>query len=139
MSDRGRSEASRWLKQAQVDLGWAQHLLEEGAYYLVCFLSQQAAEKALKAFLYWQGEEVVLGHSVRQLCEKAAGYDESFAGNCPRWGILDTYYIPTRYPNGLPDGTPAETYDEVSGREALSLAKQIVNHVASRTDLPADA
>ena len=26
--------------------------------------------------------------------------------------IFDTYYIPTKYPNGLPDGIPAEVYTE---------------------------
>ncbi len=59
-----RREGRRWLDQAQVDLQWARHLNEQGAYYLVCFLAQQAAEKALKAFLYAQGEELVVGHSV---------------------------------------------------------------------------
>jgi len=32
------------------------------------FLAQQLAEKALKALLYAPGEELVIGHSVRQLC-----------------------------------------------------------------------
>ena len=26
--------------------------------------------------------------------------------------IFDTYYIPTKYPNELPDGIPAEVYTE---------------------------
>ena len=42
-----RDEGRRWLEQAQVDLHWARHLQTEGAYYLVCFLAQQLAEKAL--------------------------------------------------------------------------------------------
>lgn len=138
MSDRSQLEAVRWLKQAQIDLEWAEHLLKEGAYYLVCFLSQQVAEKALKAFLYWKGEETVLGHSVRQLCQRAAAYSKSFENHCRRWGILDTYYIPTRYPNGLPDGTPADTYDRASGEETLSLAKQVVKHIVSETGLKVD-
>ena len=48
---KGTEKAKRWLKQAMEDLKWAKHLLKEGAYYLVCFLSQQIAEKSLKAYL----------------------------------------------------------------------------------------
>jgi len=55
-------EGLRWLRQAQEDLHWAQHLAEQGAYHLACFLAQQVAEKAIKGFLYGQGEEIVLGH-----------------------------------------------------------------------------
>jgi HEPN domain-containing protein len=56
-------------------LQWARHLQTQGAYYLVRFLAQQLAEKALKAFLYAQGEELVIGHSVRQLCQRAAVHE----------------------------------------------------------------
>jgi HEPN domain-containing protein len=58
------TEGTRWLRQAQEDLHWADHLAAEGAHHLACFLAQQVTEKALKAFLYSQGEEIVLGHSV---------------------------------------------------------------------------
>lgn len=56
MRESARIEGQRWLEQAQFDLKWARHLKSKGAYYLVCFLAQQVAEKALKAFLYAQGE-----------------------------------------------------------------------------------
>ena len=61
-----REEGGRWLEQAFEDLKWAHHLTREGAFHLACFLAQQVAEKALKAFLYTQGEEIVLGHSVER-------------------------------------------------------------------------
>lgn len=126
-----RAEGQRWLEQAQADLGWAQHLAQAGAYYLVCFLAQQVAEKALKAFLYLQGEELVLGHSVRQLCAHAAEYDPQFARNLDDWGILDSYYIPTRYPNGLPDDIPARVYNRQAAEGALGLAQAVVAKVES--------
>ena len=66
-----KSEGLRWLTQAQKDLYWAGHLAEQGGYHLACFLSQQVAEKALKGFIYAQGEEIVLGHSVERLCRDA--------------------------------------------------------------------
>lgn len=56
----------RWLMQAEEDLSSAKYLFEGERYYLVCFLSQQIAEKAIKAFLYSKGEEIVTGHSVKR-------------------------------------------------------------------------
>lgn len=103
-------EGERWLAQASADLQWADHLARAGGWHLACFLAQQVAEKALKAFLYAQGEEVVLGHSVERLCAAAARYCPAFADKARRWSILDGYYVPTRYPNSLPDGIPANVY-----------------------------
>jgi HEPN domain-containing protein len=124
-----RDEGQRWLEQAQADLKWARHLMVEGAYYLVCFLAQQVAEKALKAFLYAQGEELVVGHSVRQLCQRAAQYEARFQQQLDDWAILDSYYIPTRYPNGLPDDIPARVYNRVTAEGALALAEEVVGQV----------
>ncbi len=84
-------EGRRWLEQAQTDLKWARHLLDAGAYYLVCFLAQQTAEKALKALLYAQGESLVLGHSVRQLSQRAAEYFPRLQPHITDWAILDSY------------------------------------------------
>jgi HEPN domain-containing protein len=131
MREDPRTEGGRWLQQAQIDLGWCRHLHEQGAHYLACFLAQQVAEKALKAFLYAQGEELVIGHSVRQLCARAAAYDPTFQGSLQRWGILDSYYIPTRYPNGLPDDIPAHVYNEESGESAAGLAGEVVAAVGA--------
>ena len=121
-----RAEGHRWLEQAQVDLKWANHLQAEGAYHLVCFLAQQVAEKALKAFLYAQGEEIVIGHSVRQLCQRAGEYDARFLQNRDAWGVLDSYYIPTRYPNGLPDDIPGRVYNQETAGSALALTEAVV-------------
>jgi HEPN domain-containing protein len=126
-----RDEGQRWLDQAQVDLKWARHLAEQGAGYLTCFLCQQVAEKALKAFLYAQGEEMVIGHSVRQLAERVGTYNPRLASAQAAWGSLDGYYIPTRYPNGLPGDIPARVYDSQAAQGALALADQVVNAVAA--------
>jgi HEPN domain-containing protein len=119
-------EGERWLAQAAEDLRWAGYLAREGGWHLACFLSQQVAEKALKAFLYAQGEEVVLGHSVQRLCAAAARYRPEFADKARRWSLLDGYYIPTRYPNGLPDGIPAHVYTQGAAESAVALAEEAV-------------
>jgi HEPN domain-containing protein len=131
MRNDARTEGRRWLEQAKIDLEWAQHLNEQGAYYLVCFLSQQVGEKSLKAFLYAQGEELVIGHSVRQLCSRAGKYSKPFKDHLDEWAVLDSYYIPTRYPNGLPDDIPARVYNQLAGNTALSLAESVFSQVNS--------
>jgi HEPN domain-containing protein len=86
-------------------------------------------EKALKAFLYTQGEEMVIGHSVARLCARAAGYQPAFAEKAQEWSALDGYYVPTRYPNSLPDGIPANVYTRRAADEAVALAADAVAFV----------
>jgi HEPN domain-containing protein len=123
-------EGMRWLLQATQDLDDANYNLKGKRYHLACFLSQQAGEKALKAFLYSKGEEMVLGHSVARLLKSAIGHDldpEAIKGTAG----LDKYYIPTRYPNGLPGGVPYEAFDEGDALKAIGLASRIVDHVGA--------
>ena len=42
---------------------------------------------------------------------------------------LDKYYIPTRYPNGLPGGVPYEAFDEGDALKAIGLASQVIEYV----------
>jgi HEPN domain-containing protein len=122
-------EGLRWLRQAQEDLRWARHLAEEGGYHLACFLAQQVTEKALKAFLYAQGEEIVLGHSVERLCAAAGRFEPEFLVRARSWSMLDGYYIPTRYPNGLPGGIPADVFGQQAAADAVGLAAEAVDFV----------
>ena len=61
MNPDATEEGRRWLLQAEQDLDDARYNLEGSRYHLTCFLAQQSAEKALKAFLYARGEESVWG------------------------------------------------------------------------------
>ena len=135
MRNSALEESERWLSQAAEDLKWTKLLAEQGGWYLACFLSQQVTEKALKAFLYAQGEEIVLGHSVARLCADAVEYNKDFSEKAKRWSLLDGYYIPTRYPSGLPDGIPAEVYTEEAAKSAEALAEEAVNYIKELIDL----
>jgi HEPN domain-containing protein len=122
-------EGRRWLEQAEVDLGWARHLSEQGAHHLACFLAQQVAGKALKAFLYSRGAEVVLGHSVERLCAEASRAEPLFKEGCSRWSALDGFYVPTRYPNSLPDSIPAKVFTRSAADQAVGHAHEVVEGV----------
>jgi HEPN domain-containing protein len=103
-------------------------LLRAERYNLVCFLAQQAAEKAVKAFLYLSGEERVIGHSVADLLRRASSLNSAF-DTVVRARTLDLYYIPTRYPNGIPGGLPYEAFDREEGEKALMLAASVIDLV----------
>jgi HEPN domain-containing protein len=129
---RERNEAERWLEQAEDDLRWAAHLRDAGAHNIACFLSQQVAEKALKALLYHSGEELVVGHSVQDLCDRASGVWPDIAERCPGWGTLDALYIPTRYPDALPGSIPARVYDQSAADRAVAVATEVVEAARSK-------
>ncbi len=124
-------EGNRWLEQAQEDLKWTKDLAERGGYHIACFLAQQVGEKALKGFLYAQGEEIVIGHSIERLCHSASRVEVEFSNKVKRWSILDGYYVPTRYPNSVPDSIPARVYTKDAAREAVRLAEEIVGFVSN--------
>ncbi len=123
-------EGRRWLLQAERDLDDAEFCLSGKRYNLACFLAQQASEKALKAFLYAKGEEIVFGHSVAELLKRAMEYDESFK-DCKSASVLDK---PTRYPNGLPGGVPYEAFDEADAKRAIELAKSVIEIVKKKLE-----
>ncbi len=124
-------EGLRWLRQAEEDLRWTRRLAEDGAYHLACFLAQQVTEKALKAFLYAQGEDVVLGHSIERLTKSAASYEPAFLPRGEHWFVLDSFYITARYPNGLPDGIPADVFTRETAERAVALAEDAYRFVAT--------
>lgn len=125
-------EGKRWLEQAQEDLRWAEDLARRGGYHIACFLAQQIGEKAMKAFLYAAGEEIVLGHSIERLCAEAGQHHPEFRALSRQWSILDGYYVATRYPNSLPDSIPARVYTEHAAAEAVRLAAEMVKYVGDR-------
>ena len=132
MRKKAIEEGRRWLEQAIEDLKWTKHLAERGGYHIACFLAQQVGEKALKAFLYAQGEEIVIGYSIERLCNLASRYDAEYSEKVKRWAILDGYYVPTRYPNSLPDSIPARVYTKNAADEAARLAEEIVKSVKEK-------
>lgn len=117
-------EGERWLSEARVDLE-AARTLTEGFPARACFLAQQAGEKALKAILYAAGVRPVLGHSLGELGHEVEAHLPAFVDLQPQVAKLDRYYIPTRYPNGLPEGgLPSEAFDQADARSAIDIAEK---------------
>jgi HEPN domain-containing protein len=106
-----------------------------GNYEWACFQAQQSAEKALKAVLLRQGKRRFLSHSIHDLLDEIQTFaPESKAVSEAR--RLDEYYIPTRYPNGMP-GTvlPHHFYDEKEALECIDLAESVLRLISQTLDL----
>jgi HEPN domain-containing protein len=69
---------------------------------------------------------------VERLCTRASGFDPDFAEKCKTWAILDGYYVPTRYPNSLPESIPAHVYTQPAAEDAVALAEDAVTFVATK-------
>ena len=129
------SLAERWLRQAERDLDDARYVLTGERYSLACFLAQQCVEKAVKAFLYARGAQAVWGHSVADLCREASGLDPDFQRLGKEVAYLDRYYLPTRYPDSLPGGIPADAYRRSDAEGAVTTADGAVGLVRRKLGL----
>jgi len=120
------AEAERWLSEAEWDLDTAQILHNSKKFNASAFYSQQSAEKAVKAALYGLGE-IPVGHSVREMLERfheVSGIEVRDLLTSAR--ELDRHYIPSRYPNAHPSGSPHEAYDEEVSERTLNCAQVIL-------------
>ncbi len=120
------TRAGDWFRQAEADLLHARHALRDGHHEWACFAAQQAAEKAAKAAHQGLGQEA-WGHSVTELLQALQAQvplvDDVLLD---RARSLDKLYVPTRYPNGLPAGAPADYYTSSEAERAIADAEAVL-------------
>ena len=126
------AEAARWFRQSQQDLEDAKFVREGKRFNLACFLGQQAAEKAVKAYLYHRGVEDIWAHSLVDLCEDAKLFDMMFDVIKSEARQLDKYYEITRYPGFLPGGIPSEAFDVDDADRSIDLSGRVLFFVQER-------
>ena len=123
------NRAHDWFAQAERDLDQARSSQAEGRHEWACFAAQQSAEKAVKALHLALGQEA-WGHVVGRLLRELPIEVPSELVDMGR--VLDTFYIPTRYANGHPEGPPFEHYGQLQSAEAIRCASAILELVRSR-------
>jgi HEPN domain-containing protein len=113
-------ESLRWALQAKDDHRFVNWVKSEGQFFdKGCFIAQQAGEKILKACLYALGQRRVFGHSLFEMATELSRHDERFASIFPSAKRLDRFYITTRYPNGVPGGSPFQLFEQEDLENAL--------------------
>ena len=129
MKENRLNEALRWIRQAKEDIEAAKCNHDGNKYFISCFLAHQATEKILKGYLIYKGFEHIQGHSISDLSKECEKLDKDINLLRKEISTLDKYFIPTRYPNGLPGGIPAEVFKERDSFEAISLAEKTLNFI----------
>jgi HEPN domain-containing protein len=102
MQPEARREADEWLQRAQSDLLIAERALQgtptladQAAYH-----AQQAAEKALKAFLAANNRPLRKTHNLEQLVTQCQTVDARFGDLLRSARTLNPYATAFRYPGG---------------------------------------
>jgi HEPN domain-containing protein/predicted nucleotidyltransferase len=89
---------AQWLQRAQDDLAAARLLMRHGRLWdHVCFLSQQSAEKNLKALIVRQFERPSRTHDLEELLRDLRTVGVLLPGLDADCALLTTYAIKTRY------------------------------------------
>lgn len=117
-----------WLRQAENDLEWAEHSFQGGFFAQTCFIAQQASEKALKAYCFFKGFDIVRTHSLYQIIKSLGenGILEKHARE------LDLFYISARYPDAFPAGAPFEIITTEQAQRAIEAATEIFRILRER-------
>jgi HEPN domain-containing protein len=122
------SEApNRWLPFAREDLRMAELALAAGIFNQVCFDAQQCAEKALKGWPKHQGHVVPRTHRMADLLPLLP--PDVMGELNDALGLLDRFYIPTRYPDALPSASLEGVLGQRDAEEALDSARGALRRV----------
>ena len=113
-----------WLDEAKGDLEHAKSDVAGSYYNWACFSAQQSAEKAIKAVFQKMGAEA-WGHSVADLLRELSSKVKVSEELMNRALELDKAYIPTRYPNAHPSGSPRQRYTREEAERLIRYAQKI--------------
>jgi len=122
-------DVQAWLRKAELDLRVAEHLLSPSRPGLeadVVFHAQQAAEKALKAFLTLHDVAFRKTHSLEELGRKCQAIEPSLAGLVDQAAPLTEYAWKFRYPGEPEEPTRHEA------EEALATARRVYEAILRR-------
>lgn len=120
--------AKEWYHFANMDYNAAEHLaqtMQPIPTEIVCYHSQQAAEKILKAYLVRQDMEPPRTHDLTELSKLCLQYDSSFIKIAAQCNDLAGYGVAPKYP-------PKSGLAEDDLYQALANAKAITIFVLER-------
>ena len=117
-----RQETDRWFRQAEEDLETARMLFQGKRYYAASYFAQQAAEKALKAFLFiHQGKPPRRIHDLRELGGQAEVPTDWLTSLTELSGV----YLVSRCPDLTPGSLPVDAINYEESRGHLDLAERV--------------
>lgn len=115
-----------WLRFAQDDLKAAEISLDGRLPSIVCFHSQQAVEKCLKALYLRFFATVPKTHNLEVIFTRLKKILPEISKFEEKIRYLNKFYVPTRYPDALPGSMPEGLPDPDEAKRATKFAKEIL-------------
>lgn len=119
-------EFRRWWDAGTDALAAARVQADAGFHHWSCFLAEQSAQLAVKALLHGVGVGA-WGHDLVELGRAWGVALEEDTELTLQAGLqrLSRHYIPARYPDAHPSGSPGAHYGEADSAQALADAEQV--------------
>jgi len=123
-------EFRRWWDAGADALAAARVQADAGFHHWSCFLAEQSAQLAVKALLHgmgvgaWGHDLVELGRS----WSEALGEDLGATVHA-ELQRLSRHYIPARYPDAHPSGSPRAHYGDADSAQAIADAEHLAASV----------
>jgi HEPN domain-containing protein len=118
------AEAEKWFVKAKGDLHAARIIMEDNdpVLDLICYLSQQCAEKCLKGLLIRYGIQFMYRHDLEYLLSLLPEEDRNTIE------VLELGWLSTWEPGGrYPGDTPGATKDEA--KQAIEIAQTVLSKI----------
>ena len=123
------NRAVDWFSQAVRNLEQAVESQKNERHEWACFAAQQASELAVKSVHLHLGQEA-WGHVVARLLRELP--EDAPTELVDKAKVLDNFYVPTRYPNGHPEGAPFHHYGPIQSEEAIRYAREIIEFARNK-------
>jgi len=104
-------EYERWRRTADSSLEMAELAAEHRLFHHACLHAERAAQQAIKGLLHGIGVATAArGHDLAMLGDAVERSIGSWSTGELRQALarLSRHYLPSRYPDALPGGTPAD-------------------------------
>ena len=119
-------EHEQWLALAELDYKSAKSLFKDDLFSTSTFHCQQAAEKYLKGYLCFKGEQITKTHDLVKSLEQCMKFDKDFQKLYSAIRALNPFATRSRYPSefDIPDLNDAKL--------AIKQAESVMNFVMKK-------
>lgn len=122
-------EFRRWREEASRARDGARHEADAGLHNWSCFLSEQAAQLAMKALLHGLGKGP-WGYDLLRLGQETDGAGIAVPSEAhDALARLARHYIPARYPDAHASGSASSRYRASDSAQAFADAEQVLAFV----------
>jgi HEPN domain-containing protein len=124
-----------WRQLADRDLMVAEYLatnMYPPQCEIICYHCQQAAEKYLKSFLAFHGEEPPYIHDLSEICKSCEKYENSFSTISVMCSLVTHYGVLPRYDIGLSINTGDMEQALKNTKAIMAFVKTIIPDVFMR-------